>query len=312
MIFGLLSFVALSIVLSIALIRLHNKQVKIETLNLEIKSQNSIAEQTRYNLSQEIANKRKELCDVKSDIETQNNIVQSLTQTAETLRENAENRAEECYQARMSALELQYEEKSKKLEKQLQIAVDNVTKKIAIEEEKLSALAAKQLAYIQAQQRQLEMENQKDFYRLEINDNDKSDIALLREMQNRFVRKEAIDKLIWEVYFKKPYDALVSRLALDSVKKCGIYKITSLTTGQIYIGQSVDIKERFRTHIKTALSSASVSNKLYQAMKKYGPEDFTFEILEEVSRDKLNEHEIYWIDFYKSREFGYNGTKGGA
>lgn len=309
---ALIFFVALSIGLSIALVKLHNKHIGIEALNLEVKSQNAIAEQTQANLSQEIDNKRKELDGVKADIETQNNLIQSLSQTAENLRQEAQNRAEEYYQARMSALELQYEKKSKVLEKQFKGLFDNLAKELAEEEEKLSTLEAKQLAYIQAQQRQLEMETQKDFYCLELNSNDKSDITLLRDMQSRFVRKEAIDKLIWEVYFKKPYDALISRLSLDSGKKCGIYKITNLTTGQIYIGQSVDIKERFRTHVKTAISSAPASNKLYQTMKKYGPEDFTFEVLEEVSRDKLNEREIYWIDFYKTREFGLNGTKGGA
>ena len=309
---ALLFFVALSITLSIALIRLHNKHIQIETLNLEVKSQNTIAEQTQASLTQEIENKRKELDGVKADIETQNNIVQSLTQTAEMLRQKAESQAEESYKARVSALELQYEEKSRKLEKQLRDSLDDISKQVANEEKKLATLEDKQLAYIQAQQRQLEMQFKRDFYRLEVSDDDKSDITLLRDMQSRFVRKEAIDKLIWEVYFKKPYDALISRLSLDSSKKCGIYKITNLTTNQDYIGQSVDIKERFRTHIKTALSSAPASNKLYQTMKKYGPEDFTFEVLEEVPRDKLNEREIYWIDFYKTREFGLNGTKGGS
>jgi hypothetical protein len=47
-------------------------------------------------------------------------------------------------------------------------------------------------------------------------------------------------------------------------------------------------------------------------MKKYGPENFTFEILETVERAKLNERESYWIDFYKTKEFGMNGTKGNS
>ncbi len=312
---ALLFFVALSIALGIALIKLHNKQIKIETLNLEVKSKNALAEQTHENLNQMIESKRQELDELKSNVKSQNELVQSLTNTADDLRKNAEERAEEVYQARLasyetrvSALELQYKKKDAEFQSQLQ----QVSEKIVQEERKLSDLEAKQAAYVEAQRRRQEMETQKDFYRLEINDYDKNDIILLREMQSRFVRKEAIDKLIWEVYFKKPYDALMSRLALDATKKCGIYKITNLTTGEPYIGQSVDIKERFRAHIKSGLFSAPATNKFYQAMKKYGPEDFTFEILEEVSRDKLNEREIYWIDFYKTREFGLNGTKGGS
>lgn len=47
-------------------------------------------------------------------------------------------------------------------------------------------------------------------------------------------------------------------------------------------------------------------------MKKDGVENFTFEILEEVPRASLNEREIYWIEFYKTKEYGLNDTKGGA
>jgi len=38
--------------------------------------------------------------------------------------------------------------------------------------------------------------------------------------------------------------------------------------------------------------------------------NFTFELLEECSRDKLNEKETFWIDMYQSNKFGYNMQKG--
>jgi hypothetical protein len=41
-------------------------------------------------------------------------------------------------------------------------------------------------------------------------------------------------------------------------------------------------------------------------MKKFGPENFTFEIIEQCSRAKLNEREDYWQEFYKAKEFGYS------
>lgn len=47
-------------------------------------------------------------------------------------------------------------------------------------------------------------------------------------------------------------------------------------------------------------------------MQSSGQNNFTFEILEEVPRDKLNEREIYWIKFYKTREMGLNSTRGGS
>ena len=73
-----------------------------------------------------------------------------------------------------------------------------------------------------------------------------------------------------------------------------------------------DIKERFKQHVKSGLSYAPSSNKLYTEMQNYGCENFMFEILEEVSRDKLNERETYWIDFYRTKDYGLNTTRGGA
>lgn len=43
-----------------------------------------------------------------------------------------------------------------------------------------------------------------------------------------------------------------------------------------------------------------------------GVENFSFEIVEKCDRAKLNEREVYWIDFYKAQEYGYNMSRGGA
>ena len=95
-------------------------------------------------------------------------------------------------------------------------------------------------------------------------------------------------------------------------KVCGIYKITSITTGRVYIGQSVDCRSRWRDHIKAALVNGNKTNLLYSTMSKEGPENFTFEILEEVPRPQLNEREKYYIDFYQTVKFGMNKTAGGS
>lgn len=146
-----------------------------------------------------------------------------------------------------------------------------------------------------------------------LTDNDKDDIKSLRTIQQTFHRKEAIDKIIWEVYYKPAYDILMSHLfSKGQDKVCAIYKITSITTGKIYIGQSVDCRTRWRDHIKAALVNGNKTNLLYSAMSKEGPENFTFEILEEVPRPQLNEREKYYIDFYQTVKFGMNKTAGGS
>jgi hypothetical protein len=52
------------------------------------------------------------------------------------------------------------------------------------------------------------------------------------------------------------------------------------------------------------------SNKLYQAMKKDGIENFTFELLEECELKNLNEKEAFYIKLYDSYNFGYNSNTG--
>lgn len=176
----------------------------------------------------------------------------------------------------------------------------------------LNDLKAKQRAYLEERAHQEEMLAQKDYYRLVLDDQAIADIKLLRQVQLSLSKKEAIDKILWSLYYKPAYDILMTHIIKSKDKVCGIYKITSLVTERAYIGQSVDIATRASDHIKSGLSCAPSTNKLYQAMKKDGIENFLFEVLEEVPRDKLNEREVYWIDFYDTKNTGLNISKGGS
>jgi group I intron endonuclease len=85
----------------------------------------------------------------------------------------------------------------------------------------------------------------------------------------------------------------------------GIYKITNKINGKFYIGQSVDIERRFMEH-KTPHGTIT-SIKL--AMRKYGKENFLFEVIEECSEEDLDEREMYWIATLKPQ---YNRCSGGT
>lgn len=82
----------------------------------------------------------------------------------------------------------------------------------------------------------------------------------------------------------------------------GIYKITN-PKGKIYIGQSVDIKKRFRVYRS---ENCKTQIKLYNSFLKYGVENHKFDIIEKCSVDLLNEKERYWQDFYKVIKNGLN------
>lgn len=89
----------------------------------------------------------------------------------------------------------------------------------------------------------------------------------------------------------------------------GIYKITNLINNKIYIGQSIHIEKRWKEH---KYYSSQEKTAIQAAFKKYGLSNFSFEVIEECSKEKLDEREIYWIKFYNSYYNGYNMTKGGA
>lgn len=303
MIIGLLLITIIGLIIYIYYLKKQEHQI-IE-VNIDNQRKNS-------EIEQEIKHNREVLSNIKENIYSENEILSSLVKSQEEMRENAQKQADEAYQIRISALLKSYEEKENELTMTFDAKSQDLSNKISIESSKLADLQAKQLAYIQAQQRQEEIDSNQDYYRLALDEIDINDITLLRELQPRFVKKESIDKLIWEVYYKPAYDILTARLFPKAIKYCGIYRITDLTTGKSYIGQSVDIKERFRQHIKSALTYGKATNKLYSTMQKSGVHNFTFEILEEVPRENLNERETYWIEFYKTKDFGLNTTRGGS
>ena len=93
----------------------------------------------------------------------------------------------------------------------------------------------------------------------------------------------------------------------------GIYKITNNITNMTYIGQSKDIKTRWRDHMKCGLGiDTPAGNKLYAAMIQDGIENFTFELLETCLSNELDEKEKLYIELYDSYNFGYNLTKGNS
>lgn len=152
----------------------------------------------------------------------------------------------------------------------------------------------------------MEEESAAEFYKLQLPQESLDDIEALRSIESLLHNSEAINKVIWKMYYEKPYTDLIGRVGLTSTV-CGIYKITNIENQMTYVGQAVNIADRWKQHIKRGIGAdAPTQNKLYPAMKKFGPENFTFEIIEKCSRDKLNEREDYWQEFYKAKEFGYS------
>ena len=89
-----------------------------------------------------------------------------------------------------------------------------------------------------------------------------------------------------------------------------IYKIINNVNQKIYIGKTTrTIEERFKEHCKDYKKRDLEKRPLYRAMKKYGIENFSIELVEET--DNPEEREKYWIEYYGSFKNGYNATIGG-
>lgn len=94
----------------------------------------------------------------------------------------------------------------------------------------------------------------------------------------------------------------------------GIYKITNKINQKIYIGQSIDIIERWKQHNYKAFNQKEIAynSAIHSAFRKYGVENFSLEILEECTVQELDEKEKYWIEKLDSLvPNGYNILKGG-
>lgn len=77
----------------------------------------------------------------------------------------------------------------------------------------------------------------------------------------------------------------------------GVYKISSLCKpDRIYIGSAVDIKYRWWNHLYTLKKSRHHSIKLQNHYNKYGPDDLTFEVLVECSKEELTKTEQKYLD----------------
>lgn len=88
-----------------------------------------------------------------------------------------------------------------------------------------------------------------------------------------------------------------------------IYCYHCIPTGKKYIGQTVQEEVRKQRHL---IDSKRMYCKFYNAVRKYGWDNFVYGIVDEYDIQFLDEKEIYFIDFFDTYKNGYNMTLGGS
>ena len=158
--------------------------------------------------------------------------------------------------------------------------------------------------------REKEIKDREDFYKIIVPVNDQEDMETLKSISPRLRNREALNKLIYDVFVKRPLGELIKRIT-NGKEISGIYKITYIKTGEAYIGKTTNISTRWQNHIKTACGlEGAARTTFHNRLEQDGLWNYTFEILEEVSKDKLGEREKFYINLYGTDK-QLNMKKGG-
>ncbi len=275
-----------------------NKELHIELTGLQIEIAG-------------LANRKTEILNGIADLEKQakeagQKFLEQSRQLAETNFEHEAEKLASQFQEHQESVQNEYlitmQEMSQDIVKQLQAYQDELLSLDNMIAEKQAIVAAA----VEASKRAEQMASEKDFYRLVLSDEDIAEIGRLKEVVPYLRDSEPLNKVIWKVYYEKPYTDLIGRV-VGTGTHTGIYKITNISNDMCYVGQAANIAERWRQHIKRGIGAETPTrNKLYPAMASFGVENFTFEIIEECDRSLLNDREDYWQDYFHAKDFGYS------
>lgn len=301
------------ILICVALYKIKNIKIK----DIETENKNILIKQEYEQSIQKLDKVREDLTLFNRDILNAKQRLNDLHKETEATINSKEKLSNKAFENYCAILEDQYKKaedeysKSKELleESYYKIQSDFIKRKEQAENE-LAQIEATRTAALKAQLKEKEIKEQLSFYCVQINQNDLDDIKILERMKNQLHNPRILSMLIWSTYFQKPMTTLCNNVIGTTVKS-GIYKITNQKDNMCYIGQAVDLARRWKDHAKCGLGiDTPASNKLYKAMIEDGLWNFSFEILEECPPAQLNEKEKYYIQLYKSYEFGFNSNKG--
>ena len=256
---------------------------------------------------------------IKQTMERDLQSLKSIKAATSDALEAQQQMSQKAFENYCDVLETKYQEKAEEFDNmslQLDAAYDALQDRILAEikaqESELEKIKATRAALIKAQIKEKQIQENIDFYCLTLPVNDRDDIQRLEKVKKDLHNPRILSMLIWQTFFQKNMTTLCNNV-LGTKTVTGIYKITNLNTNMCYIGQAVDVANRWKEHAKCGLGiDTPAGNKLYAAMMEEGIWNFSWELLESCERVLLDEKEKYYIGVYQAFEFGYNSNKGNS
>ena len=282
-------------------------------------------------INQDIYNKREQLIDIQNQISrAEERYSEAIGQKAADLDAFFDNQKE----LRQSEMDTDFENLWREKNEALEAKYKNIVQSYELKEQQLKEqtdeiIAAAQqsqaniLAETQFQQqrfeglleplKQYEKEQQERlFYTIQVPDEYKDDINfLITTVSQKVQHPDIINKLVWAEYVKPYIDETFKRANIKD--EPGIYKITSLESGKCYIGKSTNMKKRLADHFKSSIGIKTIADQaVHHEIWRTGFWNWTIEPIIYCDKDELNDLEKYYIEFFKSQEFGFNKNQGGG
>lgn len=272
----------------------------ITYIEKDIEAQERARFEAEYRLKQEEMNKE-------INIKREEALNQMIERNKELLEESRKHEAlltaeikekREVMLKELAAELLARKEHNKKVRSELDAWIESEKFEAAeqVEEIKnfIDGWRSKQKAVVETFKKLDEIKNEGTFHRIVLLEDEEDELFELNKAIKKLRNPLPFRKAVYSIYYQPKINELVLRV-VGAGRVSGIYKIMHMDSGKTYVGQSVDIGNRWKQHARRgAGADVLTANKLYPAMLNHGLEAFMFEIIETTQdTSKLNDMENY-------------------
>lgn len=212
-------------------IKLQNKELHTELVALEKQHATLIAKRQEIQNSIALLEKQAE--------ESSDAIYKKSWELANEKMSNASEAMSKQYEQAKQIAENDYLETLKDCANSFTFQINDKKNELKKVQDELTDLVQKLNSAVEANKRAEEIKQKQDFYKLQLTTTDLDEIKRLREVEPYLREKEPLNKVIWKVYYEKPYTDLIGRVIGTGIHT-GIYKITNTKNQMCYVGQAVN------------------------------------------------------------------------